>query len=289
MAVRRLTGAAVGAVAAAVMAKEASLVASADGGGTQSTSGQRQVAVPRSWAVATTASPNSVESNNAASTSARDATTAGFGSLTIEEKKEEVTVWPQTQLRRVSESTFADRRRLHDSRGPLLSVQGACHLTYWGFEVCDAVLFTPPDRRATTGAEVMSPSLPKCLKLRYLRSISAADFRTSTLDRVAANDLMTPSVRAGLEQFNALYRDVDHGDSYTLVHDPAGDGRVALWYNGDVLGAVEGREFSEALFSVWFGEQPFMAKLKDDLLTPAPPLCEVQPAGGDPETSAGWW
>jgi hypothetical protein len=119
-------------------------------------------------------------------------------------------------------------------------------------------------------------------------------FRASTRDIIAANGLMTPEVVAALEVFNRLYRDVGPGDSYTLRYEPAvaapwraaaaaaaaaaagggggddggdGGGRVVLELNGETLGAVHGGAFAHALFSVWFGEKPFMERLKADLLS----------------------
>ena len=153
--------------------------------------------------------------------------------------------------------------------GEVLVGQAECHLTYWGFEVAAAVLYTPPGQRAATGAAVMDASLPKRLHLQYLRGVSGDDFRKSTMACVVANGLLSPAVEEGLASWNALFEDVKHGDAYTLNYEPSGGsgrGSLALCLNGKELGRVEGRELSAAIFSVWFGEEPFMAKLKRDLL-----------------------
>ena len=110
----------------------------------------------------------------------------------------------------------------------------------------------------------MSSETEKVLKLQYLRGVAASDFRDSTRAFIEANGLLSPAVERTLASFNALYQDVRWGDSYTLSFDGA---RVALALNDRQLGSVNGAEFSEALFSVWFGERCFMERLKSDLTT----------------------
>eukprot|EP00913_Durusdinium_trenchii_P020612 g19359.t1 len=91
----------------------------------------------------------------------------------------------------------------------------------------------------------MDSSLPKILELRYCRSFPGEHFRWVTRWAMSRNGHPTETDTA--EAFNALYRD----DCYTLGYHPAqGEcGRVSLQLNGTELGAVEGRSFSEAIFS----------------------------------------
>lgn len=161
---------------------------------------------------------------------------------------------------------FADRRELS---GSTLIAKGRCHLTYWTLQVASAVLYMKQDTRAATGRDVTNPAEPKELSLIYLRGITGEQFRSSTRDIIRAQNLLTPPVQSALERFNRLYRDVRHGDKYTLQYEPhAAEGAVTrLWLNDQLLGSVVGEEFSEALFSVWFGGKPFMEKLKVDLLS----------------------
>ncbi|CAK9032158.1 Asparagine synthetase [glutamine-hydrolyzing] 1 (Glutamine-dependent asparagine synthetase 1) [Durusdinium trenchii] len=167
---------------------------------------------------------------------------------------------------------FQDFKVLHGQR---LKAHGCCHLKYYGFEVCAAVLYLPEDAPAPrSGAEIMDSSLPKILELRYCRSFPGEHFRWVTRWAMSRNGHPTETDTA--EAFNALYRDVTHGDCYTLGYHPAqGEcGRVSLQLNGTELGAVEGRSFSEAIFSVWFGPKPFLEDLKQELLRPFTPSIE---------------
>ena len=64
--------------------------------------------------------------------------------------------------------------------------------------------------------------------------------------------------------FNAFYEDVKPGDRYALTYLPGLGTELAL--NGKRLGVIEGADFGAALFSIWFGDQPFDAALKGQLL-----------------------
>lgn len=48
--------------------------------------------------------------------------------------------------------------------GKRLKAHGCCHLKYYGWEVCAAVLYLPEDvERPLSGSDVTDPSLPKML------------------------------------------------------------------------------------------------------------------------------
>lgn len=153
------------------------------------------------------------------------------------------------------------------------------------------------------------------LEMRYLRAVSAADFRKSTSDVVSRNFdtetlpdtvvqglvnefvLFIPFLRASLSDLvnswhfvtrrismrsTAMWNTATPTSSGLLSsphstclctcdyshtsYDPS-DASVSLTLNGEVLGRVYGKKFSEVLFSVWFGASPFMKRLRDDILS----------------------
>lgn len=170
----------------------------------------------------------------------------------------------EQRLLQVADFWFADRHTLNEVHE--LVAKGTSHLKYWTFPICAAVLYMPPWAQATTGQDVITASTAKELQLVYLRGVSAQAFRDSTTQIIQSNGLLTPGVASALERFNRLYRDVKTGDKYALSFDPKSD-LVQLRLNDKMLGGVSGAEFSEALFSVWFGDKPFMERLKHDLLS----------------------
>ncbi|CAE8660797.1 unnamed protein product, partial [Polarella glacialis] len=134
--------------------------------------------------------------------------------------------------------------------GPPLKAYGSCHLKHWGLDVCAAVLYLPEGKAVhLAGEDVLDPSVPKQLELRYLRGISADKFRWTTRWAISRNGFLTAPVEAALKQFNPLYKDVIRGDCYTLSYHPdsghSDQGCVTLQLNGVQLGTVEGRLFSE--------------------------------------------
>ena len=67
-----------------------------------------------------------------------------------------------------------------------------------------------------------------------------------------------------IDEMHALYRDVAVGDRCALMYLP-GLG-TSLLVNGAELGSVAGSHFAAAYFSLWFGERPMDARLKEKLL-----------------------
>ena len=108
--------------------------------------------------------------------------------------------------------------------------------------------------------------VPRRLELRYFHAISTADFVKATRHKVADN--VSPAemevLAERLEQFNALYRDVEPGDRYALNYRPGKSTELEL--NGRVLGRIAGDDFAAAIFSMWLGPEPIDRSFKDALL-----------------------
>lgn len=73
-----------------------------------------------------------------------------------------------------------------------------------------------------------------------------------------------PSLKERLEAFRRMIPDLKKADRLSFT-SPAGKG-VEVSFNGKPLGAVDGRDFADALFSVWLGDKPADAALKKGLL-----------------------
>jgi len=134
------------------------------------------------------------------------------------------------------------------------------------FHVYDAALYLG---RGIAPARLLD-DVPRRLEIRYRYGFRAEDFAKATREGIEKNVDAAVYARLAPEiaRFNALYRDVAPGDRYALSYVP-GRGTELAW-NGERLGVVEGAEFSRALFSIWFGPQPFDAGLKRDLLADSP-------------------
>lgn len=167
----------------------------------------------------------------------------------------------------VGRERFAHERRVHGAR---LLAKGSTHFHLFVIHVCSAVLYLEPH---VDNSAVMT-AVPKALEISYARSVSASDFRLSTVTLIERNGLLTPRIAAQCAEFNALYKDVSPGDRYLIEYHPRH--AVSLRLNGKLLGQVGVRDaaFASALFSVWFGRQAFHSVFRDDLLRPIPALRE---------------
>jgi hypothetical protein len=117
-----------------------------------------------------------------------------------------------------------------------------------------------------TRSENVLTDTPKRLEIEYFHAIKAEDFGS------ASNKVMAQNVgpeefqklKPRLEQQNALYRDVQPGDRYSLSYVPGNGTELAL--NGEPLGLIEGADFASALYAMWLGEKPMNTSFKRQLL-----------------------
>lgn len=76
----------------------------------------------------------------------------------------------------------------------------------------------------------------------------------------AEPESLMPALRARLTRFNQGIRDLKEGDRLTITYRP-GEGTGLESKGGDRL-VVEGKDFADALFSVWLGNHPVDAALQ---------------------------
>ena len=117
----------------------------------------------------------------------------------------------------------------------------------------------------TPRSEVLA-DVAKRLEMQYFWGVKASDLVAGSdalLSRnldVATRDKLDPQIQ---EMFK-LYRDVAAGDRCAFMYIPGAG--TSLLVNGKRLGIVPGAEFAAAYFSIWFGDKPLDAGLKQSLL-----------------------
>lgn len=156
---------------------------------------------------------------------------------------------------------FEPQVRIGDA---LLELHGYALLRYkMFFKAYVAALYLKP---SATAQEVLADT-PKRLEIEYFWGISASDFAQATVDGIAANVTAADfeRLRGRIGEFNTLYEDVKPGDRYALTYLP--DIGTELTLNGKRLGSVGGSDFAAAMFSIWLGDKPLDADLKDQLLS----------------------
>jgi hypothetical protein len=114
--------------------------------------------------------------------------------------------------------------------------------------------------------------VPRRIEIEYLWSIPAEVFASVTMKQIRRN-VDTPTldrILPAIQRLGRLYADVEPGDCYSLTYFPGVGTELAL--NGHAVGLIEGKEFSMAVFSIWIGNRPVDAKLRQKLLSRSRPL-----------------
>jgi len=71
-------------------------------------------------------------------------------------------------------------------------------------------------------------------------------------------------LQARLQQFMAMFKDLERDDQVWLDYLPEEGTRVSI--NGEMRGVIQGQDFNAALLSVWLGQEPVTRALKKALL-----------------------
>lgn len=72
------------------------------------------------------------------------------------------------------------------------------------------------------------------------------------------------SLQGSIDTFNAYFETVKNGDQVIADYIPGKGTRVQI--KGEEKGIITGKDFNDALLSIWLGEEPVTAKLKNELL-----------------------
>lgn len=107
---------------------------------------------------------------------------------------------------------------------------------------------------------------PKRLEIEYFHAIKAEDFGSAS-NKILAQNVGAEEferLKSRLEQQNALYKDVQPGDRYSISYVPGKGTELAL--NGKSLGVIQGADFASALYAMWLGKKPMNKSFKRQLL-----------------------
>ena len=131
------------------------------------------------------------------------------------------------------------------------------------FKVYVAGLYVEnPSKDAAT---VVSSDQVKRMQLSVLRTLSSRQVGEAIREGFEKNSRATmAALKARLEKLEAMIPNVEKGDQILLTYVP-GKGTVVSAKNVE-KGVIEGKDFADALFSVWLGGNPVQADLKAALL-----------------------
>lgn len=114
-------------------------------------------------------------------------------------------------------------------------------------------------------ASVISSDQVKRMQLSVLRSLSSRQVSEAIEEGFEKNSKASmAALKARLDKLATMIPNVEKGDQILLTYVP-GKGTVVSAKNVE-KGVIEGKDFADALFSVWLGSNPVQEDLKAALL-----------------------
>ena len=114
-------------------------------------------------------------------------------------------------------------------------------------------------------ATLISADSIKSIRLHILRSLSGSQIYEAISDGFYSNSKdQMKALNARLQKLNNMFPAVVEGDQIVLTYVP-GKGTLVN-AKGEDKGVIEGKDFADALFSVWLGAKPVQEDLKTALL-----------------------
>ncbi len=131
------------------------------------------------------------------------------------------------------------------------------------FRVGTASLYLPDCARAE---DQVIDRVPKQFSLELARSLAGDDLIESAVETLRKNLELADgaALPEPLDCLARAYIDVEAGDRYDVIYDPE-DG-LALYLNNEPLKYCPDDGRAELYFLIWFGEEPFHRRMRDELL-----------------------
>lgn len=147
--------------------------------------------------------------------------------------------------------------------GKTLKLNGAGLRKKLVFNVYAAGLYL--EKTSQDPQQVISSDQVKRVRMSMLRDLEKGKIVEAIVDgfKKNAGDKL-PALQQRLDTFTAAIPDLKKGDELVLTYAP-GKGTTIESKTGQKI-SVEGKDFSDALFSVWLGRDPVDGSLKDGML-----------------------
>ncbi len=121
------------------------------------------------------------------------------------------------------------------------------------------------ENRSKDASSVIASDQIKSIRLHMLRSLSGSELSDAISEAFWRNVKSSRNVfEARLQKLASMFPSVVEGDIITLTYVP-GKGTIVT-AKGEQKGIVDGKDFADALFAVWLGDDPVQTDLKKALL-----------------------
>jgi hypothetical protein len=150
-----------------------------------------------------------------------------------------------------------------NAEGKTLKLNGAGLRTKLMFKVYVASLYL--ETPSKDSAAIVSSDQVKAIRLSILRSLKGTQVSEAIEEGFEKNSkAQMTALKPRLTKLGSLIPNVEKGDEIALTYVP-GKGTVVN-VKGAEKGVIEGKDFADALFSVWLGASPVQEDLKKELL-----------------------
>ena len=112
--------------------------------------------------------------------------------------------------------------------------------------------------------KILAADEGKAIRMHYVRSLSKKQLVDGFQEGFGANARDKAGQKAAFDQMLALIPDVKEGDTLTFLYVP-GKG-TTVQAGGKDLGTFAGKDFADAVFSIWLGPKPPTEDLKKGML-----------------------
>ena len=147
--------------------------------------------------------------------------------------------------------------------GKALKLNGMGLRTKVVFKVYVAGLYL--ESPSKDAAAVISSDQVKQMHLSLLRSLDHSKITEAITEGFEKNSKsQLAGLKSRLDRLNSMIPNVEKGDRIMLTYVP-GKGTIVSAKNVE-KGVIEGKDFADALFSVWLGTTPVQVDLKKGLL-----------------------
>lgn len=152
-----------------------------------------------------------------------------------------------------------------DDSGQPVKLNGVGMRTKFFFDIYVGALYlkTP----AATTAEVLSQESPKRVLMHFVYDeVPVEKLVTGWNEGFEENqgDEQLAALADRIRTFNQMFVSVHAGDEILLDYLPGQGTRVSI--SGEVKGVIAGKDFNDALLSIWLGNEPADEALKEAML-----------------------
>lgn len=160
--------------------------------------------------------------------------------------------------------SLADKIQGED--GSQLTLNGAGIRSKLFFKIYVAGFYL--EHPAKTSAAVLADSGHKQIQMHFLYDKVEKDKLIAAWNEGFEGNLSKDELQAladRISRFNAMFTDVKKGDTILLDYIPEKGTSVTV--AGATKGVIEGKDFNDALLSIWLGKKPVTEDLKKSLLS----------------------